>query len=129
MMIAKKTYRSGPYQEFFAQGTLVGDVLYISGQVGMDEEGSTPDSIAEQTRVAYENMQDVLAHFGAEMSNIVDEIYFVTDMEEFMSHVEEVFGVREAAYGGPPDVCQTLVQVAALVTPELKIEIKCTAHL
>lgn len=129
MAIAKKTYRSGPYQGVFAQGILVGDVLYISGQVGTDQEGNTPTSIAEQARVAYANARDVLAYFGAEMSNIVDETYFVTDMEELMENAEAVFGAREAAYGEPPDVCQTLVQVAALVTPELKIEIKCIAHL
>ncbi len=38
-------------------------------------------------------------------------------------------GVRQEAYGGPSEVSQTLVQVAALALPDLKIEIKCVAHL
>ena len=129
MTIEKKTYRSGPYQDFFAQGTQVGNVLYLSGQVGIDRDGNTPASIADQTKVAYTNMQDTLAQFGADMSNIVDETFFVTDMHELFGNIEDVYGAREAAYGGNPEVSQTVVQVVALVQPELKIEIKCVAHL
>lgn len=129
MKIEKKTYRSGPFQDFFAEGTQVGNILFLSGQVGIDRDGNTPTSIAEQTKVAYTNMQDILAQFGADMSNIVDETFFVTDMNERFGNIEEVYGAREAAYGGTPEVCQTVVQVVALVQPELKIEIKCIAHL
>jgi enamine deaminase RidA (YjgF/YER057c/UK114 family) len=129
MKTEKKTYRSGPFQDFFAEGTQVGNTLYLSGQVGIDQDGNTPAGIADQTKVAYTNMQDILAQFGADMSNIVDEIFFVTDMHELFGNIEDVYGAREAAYGGTPEVCQTLVQVAALVQPELKIEIKCIAHL
>ena len=129
MKTEKKTYRSGPFQDFFAEGTQVGNTLYLSGQVGIDRDGNTPTSIADQTKVAYTNMQDVLSQFGAEMSNIVDEPFFVTDMNELFGNIEDVYGVREAAYGGTPEVCQTVVQVVALVQPELKIEIKCIAHL
>ena len=68
MKIEKKTYRTGPYQEFFAEGIQVGNILYLSGQVGIDQEGNTPANIADQTKVAYTNMQDILAQFGADMS-------------------------------------------------------------
>jgi len=129
MTIEKKTYRSGPYQDFFAQGTQVGNVLYLSGQVGIDRDGNTSANIADQTKAAYTNMQDTLSQFGADMSNIVDETFFVTDMDELFGNIEDVYGAREAAYGGNPEVSQTVVQVVALVQPELKIEIKCVAHL
>ena len=129
MPIEKKTYRSGPYQEYFAQGTQVGNVLYLSGQIGIDQDGKTPTGIADQTKVAYMNVKDVLSQFGADMGNIVDETFFVSDMDEFFGNIEDVYGAREVAYGGNPEVCQTLVQVVALAQPELKIEIKCIAHL
>ncbi len=129
MTIKKETYRSGPFQDFFAQGTQVGNVLYLSGQVGIDRDGNTPTSIADQTKVTYTNMQDILAQFGADISNIVDETFFVTDMDELFGNIEDVYGAREAAYGGTPEVSQSVVQVVALVQPELKIEIKCIAHL
>jgi enamine deaminase RidA (YjgF/YER057c/UK114 family) len=70
-----------------------------------------------------------LAEFGATMDNVVEETVFVTDMPSVMAQVQEVFGARAAAYGGRPDVTQTLVGVSALVDPAFKIEIKCTAHL
>ncbi|MBW9259500.1 MAG: RidA family protein [Candidatus Thiodiazotropha sp. (ex. Lucinisca nassula)] len=108
---------------------MVGNVLYLSGQVGIDQDGSTPIDIVEQTLIAYANMRDVLSQFEADMSNIVEGTIFVTDMVEFFDNVEEVYGVREAAYEGNPEVCQTLLQVAALAQPELKIEIKCVAHM
>jgi enamine deaminase RidA (YjgF/YER057c/UK114 family) len=62
------------------------------------------------------------------MDNIVDETIFVTDINDLMANVEEVFAAREEAYGGKPEVSQTLVQAAALVLPDLKIEIKCIAR-
>ncbi len=129
MTIDKKTFRRGPYKDHFAEGTQVGDVLYLSGQIAVDQEGNTPEGIVEQTKRAYSNMRYVLEQFGADMSNIVDETIFVTDMEEFFAAVEAVYSAREEAYGGSPEACQTLVQVSALALPELKIEIKVTAHL
>ncbi len=129
MTIEKKTYRSGPYQDFFTQGTLVGNVLYISGQIGIDQNGNTPASIIDQTKAAYSNLLDVLSQFGGNMDNVVDETFFVTDMDEFMSNAEAVYGAREEAYGSRPEVCQTIVEVTGLAFPELKIEIKCIAHL
>jgi enamine deaminase RidA (YjgF/YER057c/UK114 family) len=129
MTIKKKTYRNGPFKDFIAQGTQVGNVLYMAGQVGISDSGIVPASMAEQTAIAYANMKHVLSQFGADMGNVVDETFFVTDMNELMENVEAVYGERESAYGGMPDVSQTVVQVVALVQPELKIEIKCIAHL
>ena len=129
MAIKKKTFRTGPYQDYFAQGVLVENVVYLSGQIGTDINGNIPDSIADQTRLAYSNMQEVLTEFGADMSNVVDETYFVTDMDEFLGDVEGVYVARQEAYQGSPEVCQTVVQVSGLISPELKIEIKCVAHI
>lgn len=129
MSIEKQTYRSGPYKEIFAQGVKVKDVLYLSGQVGVDEAGNPGDDITEQMALAYSNIRRVLSKFGATMSNVVDETMFVTDIGEVMANAEAIFGARADAYEGTPEVCQTLVQVSALVLPELKLEIKCIAHL
>ncbi len=129
MAITKQSYRSGPYKDLIANGVKVGNVLYLSGQVGMDPGGKTGECIVEQTKFAYANIKHVLAEFGATMDNIVDETVFVTDIPEVMGKIEEVYGERAKAYGGMPEVCQTLVQVSALVMPALKIEIKCVAHL
>lgn len=129
MTIEKKSYRSGPFKDFIAQAVQVDNVLYLSGQVGMDNDGNAPKGFAAQTELAYQNIKEVLAEFGAEMSNIVDETVFVTDMAGFMSEAGEVFKARALAYGGEPEVTQTLLQITALVRDNLKVEIKCVAHL
>ena len=129
MTISKKSFRSGPYAALIAQAVQVDNVLYLSGQVGMGEDGNAPSDITEQTILAYNNIKTVLAEFGANMSNIVDETFYVTDVQEVMANVEMVFAARESAYGEQPEVSQTLIGVTALVDPRLKIEIKCVAHL
>ncbi len=129
MSIEKQTYRSGVYKDLFAQAVKVGSTLYLAGQVGIDEKGKPGADITEQTRLAYKNIETVLAEFGATLSNVVDETMFVTDVDEVMSNAKTVFAARAEAYGEIPEVCQTLVGVSKLVMPELKLEIKCIAHL
>lgn len=125
----KKVFRSGPYADLIAQGVKVGNTVYLSGQVGMDSAGNIPASMAEQAALAYANTRAVLAEFGASMDNIVDETFLVTDLEETHTNLEAIFGARAEAYGKIPEVTQTLFGVAGLLFPELKIEIKCIAHL
>ncbi|HBQ10651.1 MAG: RidA family protein [Sandaracinaceae bacterium] len=131
MSIEKKTYRSGPWKDVFAQGVRVGDRLYLAGQVSMDESGAVVGAgdIAAQVRTTYGNIARVLGQFGATMENVVDETLFVTDMAMVMDNLEAVGGARAEAYGGTAEVSQTMVQVAGLVMPELLIEIKCVAQL
>ena len=125
----RKVFRSGPYAELIAQAVQVGDVIYLSGQVGVDEQGNAPDSLVAQTTLAYQHVKAVLVEFGATLDNVVEETVFVTDMSQTMAQVQEVFAARAAAYGGRPDVAQTLVAVSALVDAAFKIELNCTAHL
>ena len=127
MSINKKLYRSGPYADLFSQGVQVGNALYMAGQVGTDESGQAPDDLVEQMSLAYEHVKDVLSQFDANMDNIVDETWFVTDIDDCMAKVEELFTERQRLYGKAPEVSQTLVQVAGLVDPSFKIEIKCIA--
>ena len=128
MSINKKLYRSGPYADLFSQGVQVGNALYMAGQVGIDESGAAPEGLLEQMSLAYGHVQEVLSQFGATMDNIVDETWFVTDVEDCMNNVGEIFAERERIYGCKPEVSQTLVGTSALVQPNLKIEIKCIAY-
>jgi enamine deaminase RidA (YjgF/YER057c/UK114 family) len=129
MTLEKKLHRSGPYADLFSQGVQVDNTLYLAGQVGMDDSGATPEDLVSQMKLAYQNIQAVLAEFGADMDNIVDETWFVTDVNDCMAQVEALFTERHMIYGKAPEVSQTLVQVVALVDPALKIEIKCVAAL
>ena len=125
----KKLLREGPYADFFSQGVQVGNVLTLAGQIGVDKEGNTPDDMKGQMIICYENIINILGEFDASLENIIDETWFVTDVEECMQNVSEIFSEREKIYGCKPEVSQTLVGTSALVQPNLKIEIKCIAYI
>ena len=125
----KKLLREGPYADFFSQGVQVGNVLTMAGQIAVDDNGNTPDDLKSQMIICYENILKILDHFGGTLENIVDETWFVTDIDECMENVSEIFAEREKIYGCKPEVSQTLIGVNALVQPNLKIEIKCIAHI
>ena len=129
MAIEKKIFRSGPYADLFCQGVRVGDTLYMAGQVGTDENGSAPEDLVAQMKHAYAHVQSVLAEYCVTMDNVVDETWFVTDIDNTMAKVGDLFAARAEIYGKKPEVSQTLVQVAGLVDPSFKIEIKCVASL
>ena len=125
----KKLFREGPYADFFSQGVQVGNILTLAGQLGTDVKGNTPDDIKGQMVNCYENIKSVLAEFDATLENIIDETWFVTNVDECMENVVDIFSEREKIYGCKPEVSQTLIGINALVDPNLKIEIKCIAHL
>ena len=94
----------------YSQGVKVGDTIYVSGQVSHDDAGNWVGvgDMEAQMRQAYANVAKVLAQYGATMENVVGR-------------------VRKDAYGGVPDVADTLIGVPRLAFPELLIEIKCIA--
>ena len=125
----KKLLREGPYADFFSQGVQVGTVLTMAGQIAVDDNGNTPDDLKSQMIICYETILKILDHFGGTLENVIDETWFVTDIDECMENVSEIFAEREKIYGCKPEVSQTLIGVNALVQPNLKIEIKCIAHI
>jgi len=129
--VSKKVVRFGPFGNVVANAVQAGNVVYLSGQVSVDREGEFVgiNDLPAQVEQAYNNIRDVLARLDASLDDIVDETWFVTDMEQVMTDFKHVYAVRERAYGTIPETTQTLVQVAALAMPELLVEIKCIAHL
>ena len=124
----KKLLREGPYADFFSQGVQVGNVLTLAGQIGIDADGNTPQDIKGQMVICCENIKNVLKEFNPSLDNVIDETWFVTDVEDCMNNVGDIFAERERIYGCKPEVSQTLVGISALVQPNLKIEIKCIAY-
>ena len=125
----KKIFRNGPYSDLFSQGVQTGNILTLAGQLGDDLEGNVPKDLQSQMENCYKNIEIVLKEFNGSLDNIIDETWFVTDIEECMTNVGEIFNSREKIYGCKPEVSQTLIGVSALVDPKYKIEIKCIAYL
>ena len=116
----------------YAQAVRVGDTIYVSGQIARGEDGALigPGEMAAQLRAVYANIGHALAPFDAGLSNVVEEVVYVTDIAAASKAAGEI---RHEAYGVPAgepiEVASTLVQVVALAHPDLLVEIRCTARL
>jgi 2-iminobutanoate/2-iminopropanoate deaminase len=102
-----------------------GRTLYISGQVGVDEQGEVvggPDDIAAQTEQTLRNIANVLHSVGGTFDHIVAVTVFVTDM----GGLAKIHEVRRRFFK-PPYPASTLVEVKSLVDPRLIIEINAVA--
>ena len=101
-----------------------GQVLQVSGQVAWDVEGNVVGSgdIEAQTRQVLDNVKGIVTHVGGTMDDIVSVIVHVTEMDG----LDVIHRVR-SEYFQRPYPASTLVQVTALVHPELLIEISAVA--
>lgn len=122
--------RYGALGQFIANAVKVGDTIYLSGMISVDDDGNVvaEGDVVAQTRNAYAHVKDALARLGGTMDDIVDESLYVTDVAHVMENVEAVWAARAEAYGRDPDVTQSMVEVSSLVFPGLMIEIKCVAR-
>jgi len=81
----------------YTPGILVGDYLYISGQIDKDPKtGEQPEGIADQTRMAMDNMGHVLRAAGMDFGNVVTCHVQLADMDNYKD-MNEVYG----SYFGP----------------------------
>lgn len=86
-----------------------GDLLYLSGQVGLDPAGKLPDDIKAQTANALANLDAVLKRAGKSLDDVVKANIFITDMADY--------GAMNEAYAKAftkPYPARTCVAVAAL---------------
>lgn len=129
MTINKETKNFGmPWEKEYGyvQAAKVGDTIYVSGQVSHDDTGNIVGrgDMETQMRQAYSNIQRLLAQYGATIENIVDEILFVTNMDEAFAAAVKC---RQEIFSGTPVIASTIVQIQRLAFPELMIEIRCVA--
>ena len=130
MKISKeaKTLNMPWEQEYgYSQAVKVGDTIYLSGQVAHNEKGEFVgvSDMEAQMRAAYANIKKLLAEYGAGVENIVDETWFVTDMETAFAAAVKC---RKEIFSGTPVAANTIVEIKQLAFPELLIEIKCVAR-
>lgn len=69
----------------FSAGVRVGDVLYLSGQIGTLEDGSLADGFAAQSRRTMENIATALHAAGADLT----DVFKATVMLENMARWDE----------------------------------------
>ena len=105
--------------------TRTGDLLYISGIPGFDENRGLPDSFEAQFRNVVTNIQRVLDEAGGTFRDLVKVNVLLTRA----SDVAPMNALYASAFGPPPYPARTPCVVQALPNPAMLIEIECVASL
>jgi enamine deaminase RidA (YjgF/YER057c/UK114 family) len=107
----------------FAPATRVGDIVWVSGQVGLDAEGRPGADMPAQARLAFEALKGVLEEAGATLGDVVELNTFHTDlrgeMRAFSAVKDEFFPTNYPSW--------TAVGVTQLAAPEFVVEIRAVA--
>jgi len=106
----------------FSQAVRVGDTVWVSGQVGMDDKGSVGEGIDAQARLAFKNLEHVLAEAGASLADVVELMTFHTSMADIRGFLKVKAEFILESYPA-----WTAVEVKGLVMPQLLVEIKAIA--
>ena len=113
---------SGSYSQVVI--TEPGRMVFVAGQVAMDEEGKTigTGDVRAQAKQALKNVIKGVETAGGTKSDIVTMTVFTTDAR----YHPDVNAVRREVFESDFPA-STMVQVVALARPELLIEINATA--
>ncbi len=124
-----KTFRNppqiaAPLAAYSHQAEITGSVrwLVLSGQVGMTPAGELPDDPIEQFGLALENVAANLAAAGMRPEDVVKlTIYLVGEIDLHRRRK------RLSAWLNDLRPCMTVMTVAGLATPDLRVEIEAIA--
>jgi len=113
------------YERFhYAPAVKVGQVVYVAGQVGRDENLQVIAGAEAQFVQAFENLKKVLTAAGATFSDVVELVTYHTDMRDL-----PVFMQVKDRYFTKDYPTWTAIGTSALAMPGLLVELKCTAVL
>jgi reactive intermediate/imine deaminase len=103
-----------------------GDLLFVSGVAPLDEAGRLVggDDPAAQTRQIFRNMEKILAAAGAGFADVLRVTVYLTDVDD-RSRINPV----RQEYFGAARPASTLIGVAALAVPGMKVEIEAVVGL
>jgi enamine deaminase RidA (YjgF/YER057c/UK114 family) len=107
----------------YSRAVIDGDFAYVAGTTGYDYATMTmPADVTSQTRNCFKTIEAALKDGGFAMADVVRAIYYVTDVKDADAVLavcgENLGDIRPAA---------TILVVASLLKPEMKIEIEVTA--
>ena len=98
--------------------------VWVSGSVGVKEDGSIPEGTVEQFRVALASVDACLRQAVARSKHVVKVTIFMTDVSE-----RPLINPLRIEYFGDSRPASTLVEVSKLFDPRLKVEIEAVAYI
>lgn len=118
-----------PWEHAYAYRRAVrhGPFVWVAGTTGTDDAGrvSEPDDAAAQARRALARIEAALHGLGATLADVVRTRLYVTDIARDADAVGRVHGEVFGAVPHPP--ATTMVEVCALIAPEMRVEIEAEA--
>jgi enamine deaminase RidA (YjgF/YER057c/UK114 family) len=106
----------------FSQAVRVGDTVWVSGQVGVDETMTPGEGIEAQARLAFKNLEAALTEAGGSLADVVEIVTFHTSMQDVAG-----FAKVKSEFIPENYPAWTAVGVTELVMPDLLVEMKATA--
>ncbi|ENA28010.1 MULTISPECIES: RidA family protein [Pseudomonas] len=98
--------------------------LFVSGQVGSREDGSPEPDLDAQVRLAFENLNAILAAAGCSFKDVIDVTVFIVDPE---THFDMIWKVLPEYWGEAP--YPTLTGIGITWLYGFQFEIKVIAKL
>ncbi|WP_201788605.1 RidA family protein [Bosea sp. BIWAKO-01] len=125
MMFEQVVTRPDPYEPYLlSQAIKVGNLLFVSGQAGYDDEGKVVEGgFLAQGEQAFSNLRRALEAGGASLKDVVKVTIFVTDMQ---AQYKDVVELRRRFWSAPYPA-DTIAEVKGLYDPKVMIEIEAIA--
>jgi enamine deaminase RidA (YjgF/YER057c/UK114 family) len=103
-----------------------GQIVHLKGQVSLDVDGRVTGhgDMRAQVRKVLENIRDVLATMGGNMTDVMSLVNYANDIEAFRAT-----GDIRAEFFSAPFPVTTTVQIERLYHPDLMIEITAVAEI
>jgi enamine deaminase RidA (YjgF/YER057c/UK114 family) len=118
-----------PRPQGFAYGMRArGDMVFVGGMIGQDENGRFAEGFVAQTKQALANIAAVLAQAGGSPRHIVRLTWYVRDMDEYLGELAAL-GAAYREIMGRHFPAMAVVEVSRLVEPQARLEIEATAVL
>lgn len=118
----RRPVKTGPPNGIYTPAIIVGDLVFTSGQIGIDSKtGQLPEGFEAQFEQVFRNLAAVLEAAGSSTEHMVKATVFLADMNDY-AKMNELY--RAKFKGDPP--ARTTVQVAGLPRAA-KIEIEAVA--
>ena len=113
-----------PFEEEigFTRGLRVGNLIFISGTIGVEADGSVSPEAGRQADRCYELIRSHIEELGGHMGDVVRVRMFVTDIAD----ADAVSAAFTRALK-PTRPCGTLVQIVSLYGTQWKVEIEADA--